>query len=190
MSVVAGPAGPGRPAAPKTARLFLALWPDPGVRRRLHHLHVGWRWPPGAARVAANRLHLTLHFIGAVPRDRVAALAAALSRPVELFTLALGQMSVWPGGVAVLEPRTASEVPRPLLQLREALAEAMRAQALPVETRAFRPHVTLARRAAGALPPPGATTIEWAVNGYVLVESVPGPGGGYQVLQRYPPAHR
>ena len=37
-----------------------------------------------------QRLHLTLHFIGAVSRDRVAALAAALQVPFEPFSMSFG----------------------------------------------------------------------------------------------------
>jgi 2'-5' RNA ligase len=54
----------------------------------------------------------------------------------------------------------------------------------------LRPHVTLARRAAGARPSPLPPALHWPVQAYALVQSLPGPPGGYRVLCRYPAAQR
>jgi len=51
--------------------------------------------------------------------------------------------------------------------------------ALPVDTRPFRPHVTLARRAAGATPALDGPAISWAIDRYALMESTLGVNGGY-----------
>jgi 2'-5' RNA ligase len=45
--------------------------------------------------------------------------------------------------------------------------------------------VTLARRANNAVVPPEAEPLVWQIDGYALVESKPGNGGGYTVLQTY-----
>jgi len=56
---------------------------------------------------------------------------------------------------------------------------------LPVEERAYRPHVTLARRAAGAKPPAQPAQVAWESNGgFVLVQTL-GGGRGYQVLEKF-----
>jgi len=162
------------------ARLFLALWPAPAVRAALAAQQSRWRWPASALPVEPAALHLTLHFIGPVPRARLQELAQGLARPCPRFMLALDQSELWPNHCATLCP---GEVPEALRSLHAALADALRGLALPVESRAFRPHVTLARRATGALPPAAPAALRWPVRGYVLVQSA---GGRYTPVARYP----
>lgn len=163
------------------ARLFLALWPDAALRARLAHHRDAWRWRDGAAVAPASQLHLTLHFIGKLPRQALPQLAEALQVRCSPFELALGRPESWPHGLVVLR---LDEVPVALLQLHRLLGEALRQRGLPVDAREFRPHVTLARRAPGAAPPDYRPDLRWSVRSYVLVESV--PGTGYRVVQDYP----
>lgn len=138
--------------------------------------------PPGAALVKLDRLHLTLHFLGDVPAHRVPALATALRVPFEPLDLDLGYGEVWPNGVAVLRPE---REPSALGCLQGALGHSLAALALPVDSRPFRAHVTLARRAQGAKAPRQGPGQCWHVReGYVLVRSLPG-GAGYQVIERF-----
>jgi RNA 2',3'-cyclic 3'-phosphodiesterase len=161
------------------ARLFLALWPDTAVRTGLVALQSRWAWPAGAAVTPAERLHVTLHFIGAVARERLPELEAGLAVPCPPFELSFGAPALWPHGLAVLLP---AAPPPALPALHERLAGALQALALPVEARAFKPHVTFARRAGGATRPPAAPALRWPVAGYALVESE----RGYRVLKHYP----
>lgn len=161
-------------------RLFIALWPGPRVRQRLAACRDLSPWPLGASPTATENLHLTLHFIGPVAADRVDAVAAALQVPMAAFELQLESTTVWHGGIAVLQPRV---VPVRLQQLHADLAEALRRLALPVEARAFHPHVTLARRAGPGLPVAPAAPLRWQVAGCALVQSQ--GGGRYRVLRRY-----
>lgn len=164
----------------RCARLFLALWPDPETRTHLTACRDAWRWNAGAAPVAPQRLHLTLHFIGAVPRNRVAALAAALQVPFEPFSIFFGVPEPWPRGLAVLGPRDA---PEQLGSLHAALGQALRSFGWLVERRDFRPHVTLARKATGAVAPTHTPVLRWPVGGYALMESV--PGEDYRLVRSY-----
>ena len=166
-----------------SARLFLALWPAPQVRQALAACRDAIAWPAGASPTADAKLHLTLHFIGSVPAAQVDAIAAALQVPVQGFELRLDRVERWPGGTMVLRP---AAVPQPLLQCHADLAEALWRVDLPVESRAYRPHVTLARRVAAAMPlapTAPATPIHWPVAGYALLRSQ--PDGRYSVLARY-----
>ena len=52
-----------------------------------------------------------------------------------------------------------------------------------LEARAFLPHVTLARKAREARPPPARCALEWQASGFALVESA---GGSYRVLKTFP----
>lgn len=160
-------------------RLFLALWPDAATRRGLAAWRDAFGWPRAAAPVPDERLHLTLHFIGNVAAARLPELGAGLRVPVTPFELCLDEAVVWPHGLAVLGARRPSDR---LAALHAALAGALVRLGLPVEQRAFRPHVTLARRAAGARPDAGVPPVHWAVQGYCLVQSA----DGYRRLVDYP----
>ena len=172
---------PGSPP-PEVARLFLALWPTAAVRNAIAGWRSTWRWPPSARHVRHDRLHLTLHFIGAVERERLPELKQGLAVAFEPFEIVGGPPEVWRHGVAV---QRLDETPSSLVQLHKTLGAALRKLALPVEARPFAPHVTLARHAAGAVGPAAGAPWHWAVHGYRLVESLPG-GAGYVALARYP----
>lgn len=161
------------------ARMFIALWPNDAVRRQLTAWRDSWRWPRSATPVRSERLHMTLHFIGDVPEERIDELAGALTVPCSAFALPFGRNVLWPHGIAVLEPDCA---PAPLIDLQAALADALRALALPVDQRSFKPHVTLARRANGAAPSCEGPTFLWDVDRYCLMRSHP---DRYEVVREY-----
>jgi 2'-5' RNA ligase len=151
-------------------RLFFALWPTPELRDAL----AGWtrRHAPERARpVRADNLHLTLAFLGSLPEERLdavhAAGAALHAAPVRLE---LARVEHWP------RPRLLCAVPPPgpdpLAGLANALRGELAARRLPVETRPFRSHVTLARKVSGtrateALAPP----LAWHAERLALVVS-------------------
>jgi 2'-5' RNA ligase len=161
-----------------TRRLFIALWPDARVRSALAAHQHGWRWPQRAAVVPADKLHVTLHFIGNVAAERVDDLKAALRRPFTSFAVEPTSAGVWHGGIAVVE----TDLPPALSALHAALGDALASLELPLDSRRYRPHVTLARKAQGATPPAIPTTLRWSVDGYALMLSA---AGRYTVIERY-----
>jgi len=171
-----------QPLDATSARLFLAVWPDAAATAQIAAYRAQCRWPRRAVLVSELRQHLTLHFIGAVHRARLPEIAAGLDLAAQPCQLLLDQPALWPNAIAVLQ---ASVLPPPLCALHEQLADVLRRLALPVEKRRFRPHLTLARHASGAILPILATPISWTIDGYALVESVLGRGGGYRNVQRY-----
>ena len=78
------------------ARLFLALWPTPALDARLGGYRRQCLWPKSAIPVRTDRLHLTLHFIGAVDHWRLGEVAAGLRVEVEPFELILRRAAIWP----------------------------------------------------------------------------------------------
>jgi 2'-5' RNA ligase len=161
-------------------RLFIALWPDAATRNALQARQGGWTWTPAARPTRADDLHLTLHFIGAVGADQVAALAGRLEsvlRP-QRFQLCLDGFDLWPNGVAVLLP---SRLPIALTEVHARLGQVLLSHGLAPDPRPFRPHVTLARRATGSLAATDPAPLDWTVQGFVLAESK----GGYRVLQTF-----
>ena len=93
----------------------------------------------------AEQLHLTLRFIGEVERPIAEDLAVALGRmDWAPFTLALGGVGHFSrrrGGAfwAGVAPR------EPVATLAARIERAVQACGLPAETRAYHPHITLAR---------------------------------------------
>ena len=162
-----------------STRLFLALWPEQRVREQLAQARDAWAWPHKSTPVPAERLHLTLHFLGDLPTSRLPELSAGLAVPFEPFELSLNTPQLWAHGVAVLEPAT---VPSALLALQCALGAALIRLGVSLDARSYRPHVTLARRAAAASVPAPGEAIPWPVQDYALVQSC---GGAYTVVQQY-----
>lgn len=168
-----------RAIAPDVARVFLALLPGDEVKAALAAQRDQWQWPEGAVCYAPEDWHLTLHFIGAVPRHRLDEMCAGLMVPVEPFELVFGQPELWSHGLAVWCPLT---VPDGLRQLHAHLGEAVRQLGLKTDPRPYRPHITLARHAAQALAPLAAEVLDWQVHGYALMESTGDPTERYRVL--------
>ncbi|MEQ1660352.1 MAG: RNA 2',3'-cyclic phosphodiesterase [Hylemonella sp.] len=166
---------------PTAARLFLALVPGGPVRAELSAHIQAWRWNDGAQRYAPPDWHVTLHFIGLVPRTRLDELRAGLSQPFTPFELRFGEPALWPHGLAVLLPMA---MPPALQVLHDRLGAQLRRLGLRTDERPYRPHLTLARRAEQAVPP-APPAWGWRVRGYVLMESTGRPEARYRVLQRF-----
>jgi 2'-5' RNA ligase len=126
-------------------------------------------------------LHMTLHFLGAVDESRVDDLrvlggaAAATS-----FSLLLDHVGYWRRPKVLWAAPTAA--PDALRDLRHRLGTGLEAAGMPVETREYRPHVTLARRVLVNPDPVAMTPIPWAVRHLALVESRPGSAPHYRIV--------
>lgn len=171
-----------KPPGPRTQRLFLALWPDEGVCGQLAAHADQWLWPAGCMRYAPADWHVTLHFIGDVDTEQVAAIVASAAVPFLPFELVLSQPMRWARGLAVLG---ASEVPMALKMLHERLGSALRELDLAVETRPYVPHLTLARHADAAIPPAVFAPVLWQVRGFALVVSTGLKEPRYRVIRQY-----
>lgn len=164
----------------QTARLFFALWPEATVRQ-----HLAAHRPRAGRPVAAENLHLTLVFLGAVDSDQQQQLTeAAASVTAAPFQLQLVRLDYW------RRPQIAwlglDEEPPALLSLHQQLKSAAQAAGLEVEERRYSPHVTLARQAPAITARP-IEPIPWQVTDFCLVESVTqADGPRYTVRQRWP----
>ena len=166
-------------------RLFFALDPSPALRERLAEHSARWSWDARARPAAARRLHLTLVFMPQVDPARVPDLlrvgaeAAASGRGC---TLLLDHAEVWTsGGIAHLAP---SCIPPQLQALHDTLLAGALAAGLPADSRTWRPHLTLARRARPEQAPRDFEAPAWQVRGFSLQRSRLG-SGRYEVLARW-----
>lgn len=188
---------------PANRRLFVALEPPEAVRRRLAARAAELRQAAGRAAgevkwVAAENLHLTLQFLGAVPADRVAGVeqavraAAAAARPLSLSVKGAGGFPnarrprvLWLGleGDVAGASALVAELGRRLAPL-----------GFPPEARPWSAHLTLgrARDPRGARGLGGALAgerqedgIPWRVAEVVLFESHLSPKGPrYEAVAR------
>jgi site-specific recombinase XerD len=85
-------------------------------------------------------------------------------------------------GLDPMDPLTTRQLNRAIRAAAEAAHIDKRVAAFPIESRPYRPHVTLARRGQGAAPKRPIGQITWRASGYALVESA---GGKYSVLQEW-----
>jgi 2'-5' RNA ligase len=169
--------------SPSTLRLFTALWPTDPVRDAMAAWQSRWEWPQKASVVKPERLHVTLHFLGDVPPERVLDLRYVLTpiRP-QKFDLHFTRHEMWQHGMTVLRPENS---PTALRGLHGRIGLALAEIGIRTEDRAHRPHVTLARRAGGATPPAAAPNVTWeSRDGFVLVQTLSG-GRGYEILARF-----
>lgn len=159
------------PDRTKPARVFFALWPDAATARRLDDLAAETHAKCSGRRMRRDTLHLTLAFIGDIPRERVADLIAAGDRiSAAAFTFKLDRIAAWRHNRIVWAG--AREVPEVLAELVARMNVVLVEAGFPVEQRKFAAHVTLLRNARADLQsdeidPP----IDWQVGGFVLVES-------------------
>jgi len=175
-----------------THRLFVALRPPRPVRATLiaaMHGLAAARWQ------SDEQLHLTLRFIGEVDRHRaedIAAALGALHAPVVEARIA---------GVSVFERQgrphmvwAGVEPLAPLAALHRKVDQRLARVGVAPETRAFLPHITLARlnRAAGPVAPFLAlhgdlASAPFVFDHVILYESELAHGGSrYHPVARYP----
>jgi RNA 2',3'-cyclic 3'-phosphodiesterase len=170
------------PPINQTVRLFIGLMPSRQTQAQIKRWADTWQWPAGAQRAKAERLHLTLHFLGDVPAVKLPALKDGLQVPFEPFELGLGMPEVWNQGVAVVRPVM---IPAGLQDLHARLNAALLGLGVPSVRGTFTPHITLARHATGAMPPAKPLSIRRRVDHYVLVRSELSSPARYFVEQTY-----
>jgi 2'-5' RNA ligase len=168
------------------ARVFFALWPTPAVQSALGDIARGARHHCGGRAVPDHNIHLTLVFLGNLPRDRVTvveALASAVRGP--RFALSVDRLEFWRHN-RILWAGTAL-CPESLQVLVAQLQHVLAGAGFRVDQRPYVPHVTLLRDARRAPADSRVPAIEWAVKDFALVESAPRERGRvYQVLRSWP----
>jgi 2'-5' RNA ligase len=164
-------------------RLFIGLMPDAGVCAQIASHQRQWFWPPDSRPTRPSQLHLTLHFLGEVEGDDEERLRDALATvEVEALHLVLRTPECWSGGVTVLRP----DPDAALRALHARITRALAVRGLrSARERAWTPHVTLARDAAGAAPPEATRPVIWNVDCFAMVWSRSTPPAGYEVLRIY-----
>lgn len=165
-------------------RLFFALWPDIAVRQ-LCVTEMRKLKAYGKPVLPAN-IHVTLLFLGATDAERQRALSEFASTiMIEPMVLAFDKLSYWKRPAVYC--LTSSRGNTAVLALVERLSQAAANLGMDVDSRPFKPHVTLLRKARFSplidkIPQP----IVWAADSFCLVESCSMPSGvEYRVIKRW-----
>lgn len=167
-------------------RLFFAIIPDKSTFVLLHaNGNILAKHSRGHV-VAADRLHLTLAFLGEVAPERLDTLRAigqGLPRLAgEVWTI--DRVGGWPNGI--VWAGSAQSCPT-LVELVAALRQGLSQAGFPTEVRPFVPHVTLQRRARRRLPAQDIAPLPFALRRVSLMESTLTPQGPqYRELQHWP----
>lgn len=168
------------------ARVFFALWPDAVTANSLHRLAESLQPRFGGRVMRLDSLHLTLAFVGSVPRERIPdLLAIGASVTPRAFDLTLDVLGEWARKQLVwVGPST---TPEPLAGLADELHQGLVAAGFSMESRPFVPHVTLLRNAACATQRTSVgKVVRWWSEGFVLVESkLLASGARYEVVGRW-----
>jgi len=169
-----------------TARLFFAVWPTPQVQRALGEIARRAQHECGGRAVQHSNIHLTLVFLGNLPRERIAILKAiALKVQGHRFTLKVDRLEYWRHN-RILWAGT-RDTPEALQALVTRLQDALAGADFKFDRRPYVPHITLLRDARRALAEDRCPEVAWPVDGFALVESAPRERGReYRVLRSWP----
>lgn len=167
-------AGPG--VDPEPIRVFFALVPDESVARQFTALGKDVARRARGRVVAGDHVHLTLAFLGDVAVASVPALRRiGDALPRDGAVLEFDTLGSWrASGVAWIAP---SAIPPPVAALHDALHRALGDAGFPLDTRPFRPHLTLARRCVHPVSRARCAPIRWNANRLCLIGSELTPEG-------------
>ena len=165
------------------ARLFFAVWPDALAAAALATLARQVAGVCGGRPVPAEKLHLTLAFLGEVVAERATDLVGCAGFRARRFRLELDRVGAFrKAGVAWAGPSTP---PPELIALQEKLSARLGASGFALEEREYTPHLTLARRVERKLPAASIEPVAWEADAFTLVRSETGTGR-YTVVERWP----
>jgi 2'-5' RNA ligase len=180
------------------ARVFLALWPNDDVRGQLAAEGVRLHKALSGKLTRSESIHLTLVFIGDLPRNQLPELLSAMKGVSgTAFEVVFDQVDCWRHNrIAFL---TATQPTQGLMDLVSKLEAELDRMGLEFDHRPYKPHITLIRKAMCEKrnPAPGRVPvspewgdfapIKWSADNFVLVESArSSEGSAYRILGRFP----
>lgn len=167
------------------ARVFFALWPDPGVRDLLAEAARSCALECDGRPTPADKIHLTLFFVGDIDRAAIAAVqSAAGAVKASRFELSFAALRYWRHNRIVW---ASAQCPPQLQSLVSDLTQALGTIGVNSEERPYVAHVTLLRNARKSPTRTRIAPIEWHAREFVLAESVSSNRGSrYEIAARWP----
>jgi RNA 2',3'-cyclic 3'-phosphodiesterase len=151
-------------------RLFFAALPDAGTRERAAAAAESLVLAADARWVPRVNFHVTLLFVGTVPKSRLATLLdIGRVQRVDEFSLRVTAFEYWPRSSAVVA--VAPAVPAPLDALWLGLRQGVVNQGWELDPAPLCPHVTLARKVTQAPVLQDMSAFDWPVREFCLMRS-------------------
>jgi len=172
-------------------RLFFALYPQQVLRQQLLREvieHCPELKVAGVRPVPVTNIHMTLVFLGGVTaavQACVEQVAATVVAPA--FSVRLDRLAYWSRKRMLWATPDPLQVPEGLSILVESLYQGLSVCDVALESRVYRPHVTLARKLMREPQLGCIEAVSWTLNHFSLMESVSTPDGvRYSALQSWP----
>lgn len=154
----------------KTARLFFALKPPFKIRVALEKVARKVAVDQGGRSVKPGNIHLTLVFLGDVAMDKINVLHEVAADIAALpFSLSIQGTAYWKKNQIVMAK--VEQFPAELFAMADTLKTALNAAGFDCESRQYKPHITLIRKASGHEPVQLEKPIKWDVKGWTLMQS-------------------
>lgn len=152
--------------------LFYALWPSERQRELMRDIINPALSEVEGVAVDRRNWHITLVYIGAFEEDNIPSLQASVGEiPPFDFRLRFDRITFWQRPkIASMNPRN---TPAELVELVKSLEEKLLPFGFVPNERAYRPHITVARRARTFSEVPLARPMDLEWSSFDLIESVP-----------------
>jgi 2'-5' RNA ligase len=175
----------------RTVRVFFAIWPDDAAQKQLAALTERLQAESlcSGRKIEPENIHLTLVFVGEVDSGKLAALCRAADgikgSDARAFDVVIEEIRYWKHNRIVYA--ATRQIPQNLMNLASALQDALSVAGFPIERRAYRPHITLMRKASCQPLPELAEPIAWRAIEWILVKSEQTSDGSvYSPIGRWP----
>ena len=180
-----------RGAKGRTVRVFFAIWPDDMAQKQLAALAERLQAESlcSGRKIKPENIHVTLVFVGEVDSGKLAALCRAADgikgSGARAFDVVIEEIRYWKHNrIAYAAIR---RIPQELMDLVDALQDALAAVGFSIEWRAYEPHITLMRKASCQTLPELAESIAWRAREWMLVKSEQTSDGSvYSPIGRWP----
>ena len=172
---------------PDTIRVFFALWPEPGIQRKLHAVAKEYQAKCDARVMRADTLHMTLQFIGNIKHTQLPLLIKAAGQVSEVppFNVVLDKLDFWKHNRIGYATSTSKNPALDMLV--EKLQQTLTASGIASDGARFTPHVTLLRNIEHIPESQNFLPLVWQVNSFVLVESeIINQNAHYRILKELP----
>lgn len=168
----------------KQLRLFFALWPDEEVRQSLALINHTLASQHSAKPMRPENFHITLAFLGNVPENSLECLVPMADAILfKRFDLKLDHLDIFPRAQIIWAGL--ENEPLELINLAEELHKGVLSCGIQLDTRPFKPHLTLMRKVKRLDVQP-IIPVNWSVHDFCLVSSVSKPDAvEYKVLYRW-----
>ena len=164
-------------------RIFFALWPPLETAQALTNWAAGVQRETGGKLTAADKIHLTLAFLGEADAKKATEAAQAVRAPAH--ALPMEQARYWRHNQIVWAGP--HETPAALQGLVERLHLELTRRELIPERQPFAAHVTLIRKARAPHSLPLLPALRWPVGEILLVQSrISREGASYTPLAHFP----